>query len=484
MSIRAVVLWTCGVLLLVAWRIGSAEEPRAAIGDSSTSLTARALKATSAGALPHAEPVLIGRQACATGTCHGGVVGRGPVWHASAHIYEARDPHATSGALLRDADSAAIVAAVDPPAAHSRKRFDRVLRTRCISCHVTVSAEETKSESPLASETLARGVDCESCHGAASAWLEPHTRSDWLGSARFTEATGMRDTEAFEARIDGCVRCHVGSRRADSLVRDVNHDLIAAGHPPLRFEARAFLANLPPHWDPSQHRDADLPEHDPTPNMRRFVVGRMRALRAAALLTAERVEDFHSADRVGSDAVWPELADFDCFACHQSLTEARVDLRSSSGEARYNPWLSSGIDGLPNEHRGSLQMRAGPAENIVAAANAIAAALDAGTAEVLSHSFENPTSLLAPPNPLTDWHDAVAWYLKSDAVTADLADPVLREELENALESIHHDVLRLVPSDGTEVQRVDSPTTFNIQRLAEFINNALAIVRSSNRTNQ
>jgi hypothetical protein len=30
--------------------------------------------------------------------------------------------------------------------------------------------------------------------------------------------------------------------------RDVNHDLIAAGHPRLSFELSAFMATMPPHW--------------------------------------------------------------------------------------------------------------------------------------------------------------------------------------------------------------------------------------------
>jgi len=45
--------------------------------------------------------------------------------------------------------------------------------------------------------------------------------------------------------------CHVGAPpdpQRGVPVRDVSHDLLAAGTPPLRFELSAFLTNMPPHW--------------------------------------------------------------------------------------------------------------------------------------------------------------------------------------------------------------------------------------------
>ena len=48
---------------------------------------------------------LLGRAACATSTCHGGVIGQGPKWNHSLSTWIAKDPHAGAGLLLRDEDS-------------------------------------------------------------------------------------------------------------------------------------------------------------------------------------------------------------------------------------------------------------------------------------------------------------------------------------------------------------------------------------------
>jgi hypothetical protein len=114
-----------------------------------------------------AEPRLIGNQSCATSTCHGGKVDSGPAWHHSFSTWMVHDPHAGAGLLLRDSDSRQIVMRLDPRAADSGDAYDNVLRTRCISCHVTVPASETLPAGPLQDSVLASGVSCESCHGPA-----------------------------------------------------------------------------------------------------------------------------------------------------------------------------------------------------------------------------------------------------------------------------------------------------------------------------
>ena len=64
----------------------------------------------------------------------------------------------------------------------------------------------------------------------------------------------MRPTKDLLARGQACAECHVGKGTAD-----VNHDLIAAGHPRLNFEYGSQLAKLPKHWrvadDKARHPD-------------------------------------------------------------------------------------------------------------------------------------------------------------------------------------------------------------------------------------
>ena len=62
-------------------------------------------------------------------------------------------------------------------------------------------------------------------------------------------ALGWRDTKNLATRADLCATCHVGTDRAD-----VNHDLIAAGHPRLSFELGSFVATMPPHWDVAREK--------------------------------------------------------------------------------------------------------------------------------------------------------------------------------------------------------------------------------------
>ena len=52
----------------------------------------------------------------------------------------------------------------------------------------------------------------------------------------------MRDTKNLQVRAELCASCHVGGK-----AKDVNHDLLAAGHPPLRFELTAYHRKLTSH---------------------------------------------------------------------------------------------------------------------------------------------------------------------------------------------------------------------------------------------
>jgi len=90
------------------------------------------------------------------------------------------------------------------------------------------------------------GVDCEGCHGPAGGWGQGHLALSWAALTPGAKAaSGMRDLSGSAARAGACVACHVGDR---SRGMNVNHDLIAAGHPRLNFEYASSLAALPKHW--------------------------------------------------------------------------------------------------------------------------------------------------------------------------------------------------------------------------------------------
>ena len=59
----------------------------------------------------------------------------------------------------------------------------------------------------------------------------------------------MRALDAPLVQAQVCVGCHVGAPAKDGVpARDLNHDLMAAGHPRLIFELSSYQANMPPHW--------------------------------------------------------------------------------------------------------------------------------------------------------------------------------------------------------------------------------------------
>src|SRR5262249_44695634 len=98
----------------------------------------------------------------------------------------------------------------------------------CLVCHAAAPPASSREERFQVSD----GVSCEMCHGPAEKWLGKHYLPDWRAKSDEEKATfGFVPTKNLLSRARACVTCHVGKRDAD-----VNHDLIAAGHPRLVFE--------------------------------------------------------------------------------------------------------------------------------------------------------------------------------------------------------------------------------------------------------
>ncbi len=297
-----------------------------------------------------------GSQSCASATCHGGAVGRGPAWNSSFSLSRSADPHATAGLRLYDADSQRIVSLLAPdvfaPAQQGEiepaqqgvmdpVKYAGVLRQRCISCHTSASASEVMVSGELTPQLVSDGVSCKSCHGSADRWLTEHVKVSWQGTKRFEPATGMRDTESIVGRAETCVRCHVGSRSSDGLIRDMNHDLIAAGHPALRFDLWIYNQNLPHHWA----SDSGVEKHFEESVLRVREIGRRVAAAAAADLSAERAQDSMvvSGATTGLTAEaavpWPELSDFQLL-CLSPIAQATDLSKVVSPSRRVNQTYS------------------------------------------------------------------------------------------------------------------------------------------------
>jgi len=191
-------------------------------------------------------PEFVGAIGCRSSSCHGGA---GPK-REQYTIWSRQDYHAKAFAILTDARSARIAETVgggDPPN-----------NSRCTVCH---SPFRSVAPTRLASTAHPdEGVSCESCHGAAGAWLRGHTRPDWTYAMRVS--AGMRDLRSLYVRANTCVACH----------QNIDNALLKAGHPTMVFELDRQSIDQPRHWR----------EDDPWIGPRAWLTGQAVALREAA----------------------------------------------------------------------------------------------------------------------------------------------------------------------------------------------------------
>jgi hypothetical protein len=248
-----------------------------------------------------------GAGSCSAVACHGAVAPQpGSLVLRNEHsTWVSDDDHARAYATLFSERSTRIArnlagGAKEFPAAHEDPR--------CLACHTTPRTIADLTASPGLNQD---GVGCESCHGPAERWLAEHTSVTWNAKGiADREAVGFFDTKNLARRAEICADCHVGTHKGHAdggpfPPRDVNHDLIAAGHPRLNFELAAYLDNMPRHWvEKNQQPD------DP---IRVWVTGQ--------LVTTAAVFDLLIARASDSAAPWPEFTEYGCFACHHSLAD-------------------------------------------------------------------------------------------------------------------------------------------------------------------
>lgn len=190
----------------------------------------------------------------------------------------------------------------------------------CLKCHAVDHDKHYHGEL-LPGRGLSEGVSCDACHGPSQAWLGEHYRDDWkrLTDREKYERYGFKQTKDLVARALMCAQCHVGGRD-----REVNHGLIAAGHPRLAFEAARFhfTNNYPKHWK----------ERIPNPEfeMKLWAIGQVASLRQAMELLAARAER-----AAANTAPWPEFAEASCFSCHFAVPTTND--RSAAGDRGGRP---------------------------------------------------------------------------------------------------------------------------------------------------
>ena len=287
-----------------------------------------------------------GAGSCAATACHGGIAPAAERVLRNEHTtWITRDRHANAFLTLCNARSQAI--AKNLPGTHLRAHEN----PRCLACHS--GPTETREGGRV--ESLRRdGVGCESCHGPSDRWIGEHTREDWASrGADVKKEFGMFATRELPDRARACAGCHIGAPAGNGVaLRDVDHDLIAAGHPRLTFEFSADLANIPHHWN-----DQFGPDSDGDFPARSWMIGQLVSAEAALDLLRDRAERARGGEKKDRPGAWPELSEFSCFACHHTLRDEpwrreRPADAAQPGTLPWGSWHESMLETLAGINRG------------------------------------------------------------------------------------------------------------------------------------
>jgi hypothetical protein len=304
---RPLSTWSVALLALVALGglglAGADSQPKGASAPASAD-----------EALPEpSQDRLVGVGSCTAAGCHGNAASRTRLGRAY-NIWVGQDPHARAYSALFDKRSLRMVRLLNnlPEDAHVEPNKDK----RCLVCHSMTHAEARDNFS----DVLSDGVGCEACHGPAERWVADHYQRK-LNSAQ-RKALHMTETKDLLTRTQLCVGCHVGAPAENGWpARDVNHDLIAAGHPRLQFEMTAYMEAMPKHWDttalevPAGVASEPPIESRPDFAARTWAVGQVCASQAAMQQLA---------DRAKKNNTWPEFSEWECSACHHDLSDDTV----------------------------------------------------------------------------------------------------------------------------------------------------------------
>jgi hypothetical protein len=248
----------------------------------------------------------LGSSSCSNIGCHGAAhPSSGGIRRDEFGIWLNRDAHSGAYSALfeesgrRILDNLLRTSGEDLNPVHARKVWKN-----CLECHNTTS--ELIDDAPFTAK-LAEGVGCESCHGnAKGSWYHDHFQvaKFMTLSENDKQSAGLNRLDSSIARAETCVRCHVAGTGI------VDHDLIAAGHPAMKFELHSYLKAMPPHW-----RD----DHDSTPDsvVREWLAGQI-AVATAAIDRVDR-EASVAASRQGFRPI--DLAEHDCDTCHHPLKD-------------------------------------------------------------------------------------------------------------------------------------------------------------------
>ena len=225
----------------------------------------------------------VGVATCVNSGCHGSTepLNATRILQNEYYTWLNHDRHAQAYNVLFNERSARI-------AKNMRLRKPANEEKVCLDCHTTnVPASEVQGR--IDPED---GIQCETCHGPASGWVGSHTDEGWTHQQ--SVVLGMIDLAHVPTRAHACNRCHLGT-----YGREVDHELIASGHPILAFELDNYTASMPPHWKPGREGHG----------VNAWAIGQVMKFRDSLSNLASHAKG----DK------WPEFGDMNCYNCHHAL---------------------------------------------------------------------------------------------------------------------------------------------------------------------
>lgn len=235
----------------------------------------------------------LGVATCASSVCHGSALEREStsVLQNEFVTWSRYDRHRNAYNTLLNQDSQRIARNLGLENAHEAKI--------CLDCHADNVSAEMQGER----FDITDGVGCESCHGGSEQWIASHI----LPATDQEEPIGLYPTASPEAVARLCLSCHLGTED-----KFTTHRIMGAGHPRLSFELVTFMELMPPHWA----RDDDYQTRKGDSNLvNLWVVGQ--------LMAAQEMLELMEHHWVSNPQLVPEVALFDCHACHHAMSEQR-----------------------------------------------------------------------------------------------------------------------------------------------------------------
>ena len=279
----------------------------------------------------------LGVASCASSVCHGSISGieASNVLQNEFVTWTQQDKHAGAYQILFNEQSARIARnlGIGNPA-------DAGI---CLDCHADNISPARRGEKFQVTD----GIGCEACHGGAERWLSSHASRDVAHQANV--GNGMYPTDNLQARATLCLSCHLGDNN-----KFATHRIMGAGHPRLAFELDTFGALQPQHY----RVDEDYIR-------RKGSAGSVGTWLAGLVTASKRTLDLVQGPRFTDGGVVPEIALFDCHACHHPMDEQRWRPRSATarlgpGQLRLNDsnlvLLAAATEVLaPGRHRALVQ---------------------------------------------------------------------------------------------------------------------------------